>query len=573
MTADLGPCPGHGLVVRSHVTLTCQGFTISGLGDGSEQYGIYLDGDTGAEVTGATVQGCQVSGFQRGIRLRAADQNAILDNVTHGNGDFTAHVGYGIDVAVGSKNNLIQGNTIAANADEGIHFGADTGPNQFVDNVLFDNYREQIYVLSSDGNTLLGNTTYGAGSNSLYLKDSANNRLERNTFKDHTTKVIGDSSGNQFVDNTFVNSTLQFTVYSATPDRIPNNNSVVGGSMTHTGTCLRFSNTWGNVVGDVALPSCGTQVRSDSSQSEPSSNIVVGLPLVSSRLALDTNSALSIGWWFDLRVQDASGAPVAGARVQATDADGVMAFDLTTDASGALPTQALAQYTLSSTSSVLRTPYTLSTSKVGYLADTRAIDVAQDLALTVVLSRETSGSAISTAFLDDFNRADSTVPGNGWLEAQGHLVVAATELRTSGAKGYNIAVQPGLTGATESVAGDFASVDNSTRARFGVVLRFVDALNYYVFYRKTGGSSMLRISKVIDGVETVLTSASLPNPARNTFFRLGGRAEGTTLTLELNGVPQLAVSDSSLESGSTGVVLGSASTKIHRADNFSASVQ
>jgi len=197
LTADLGPCPGHGLIVRSNVTLDCRGFGLTGLGDGSEQYGIYLDGDTGAEVTGATVKGCQVSGFQRGIRLRAADQNTILNNVTHGNGDFAAHVGYGIDVAVGSKHNVIQGNTIAANADEGIHFGSATGPNWFLDNVLYDNYREQIYVLASNGNSFVGNSTYGSGSNSLYLKDSSDNWLEANTFKDRTTKVIGAASGNQ----------------------------------------------------------------------------------------------------------------------------------------------------------------------------------------------------------------------------------------------------------------------------------------------------------------------------------------------------------------------------------------
>src|SRR5262245_25364513 len=102
MTADLGPCAGHGLVIARNAMLDCQGFSIVGLGDGSEQYGVYLAGDTGAEVTGATVRQCQVSGFLRGIRLRATQQSTISSNVARGNGDFTTHVGYGIDVAVGS---------------------------------------------------------------------------------------------------------------------------------------------------------------------------------------------------------------------------------------------------------------------------------------------------------------------------------------------------------------------------------------------------------------------------------------------------------------------------------------
>jgi len=36
MTGDLGPCAGHGLLVRSNVTLDCQGFRLEGIGDGSE---------------------------------------------------------------------------------------------------------------------------------------------------------------------------------------------------------------------------------------------------------------------------------------------------------------------------------------------------------------------------------------------------------------------------------------------------------------------------------------------------------------------------------------------------------
>jgi hypothetical protein len=46
MTHDLGHCPGHGLVVRSNVTLDCRGFGLVGLGNGSEQYGVYLTTST-----------------------------------------------------------------------------------------------------------------------------------------------------------------------------------------------------------------------------------------------------------------------------------------------------------------------------------------------------------------------------------------------------------------------------------------------------------------------------------------------------------------------------------------------
>jgi len=59
----------------------------------------------------------------------------------------------------------------------------------------------------------------------------------------------------------------------------------------------------------------------------------------------------------------------------------------------------------------------------------------------------------------------------------------------------------------------------------------------------------------------------------NTFFRLEGRANGATLTLNLDGVQKLSVVDSTFSSGNVGIGLGSMSASIgqaHRADNFAA---
>ena len=89
--------------------LDCRGHSITGLGDGSEQFGIALSGKGGAEVMGATVTNCRVSRFLRGIRLRAASSNRIADNVASDNGDYRTH-GYGIDISGKSHHNLIENN-------------------------------------------------------------------------------------------------------------------------------------------------------------------------------------------------------------------------------------------------------------------------------------------------------------------------------------------------------------------------------------------------------------------------------------------------------------------------------
>ena len=155
---NLGPCSGHGLVVKSNVVLDCRGFQITGLGGTSEQYGISLSGKPGAEISGATVKGCRVSRFHRGIRLHAASSNLIADNTATDNGDQRDHVGYGIDVSGGSHNNVLENNRVHGNADEGIHIGTGSHKNRFVGNTSADNYRENLYLLLANGNVFVRNT-------------------------------------------------------------------------------------------------------------------------------------------------------------------------------------------------------------------------------------------------------------------------------------------------------------------------------------------------------------------------------------------------------------------------------
>jgi parallel beta-helix repeat protein len=570
MTRDLGPCAGHGLVLRSNVTLDCRGFRLEGFGNGSEQYGAYLNGDTGAEVKGARVTRCDISGFLRGVRLRSAEGNAIVDNLIHDNGNPSTHVGYGIDLSAGATGNLLQGNAIHDNHDEGIHFGSASGGNQFIGNLVFDNFREQIYLLASHGNRLIGNTSYGTGSNSLYLKDSSDTHLEGNTFQDRTARVTGDARSNTFLNNSFVNATLQFRVYDASPNRIPTGNMVVGGSMRSTSTCLRFTSSSGNTISDVALGACGTEVMSEGTAAEPSVNAIIGTALNPSKVSMDGSSTLSVGWWLDARVEDSAGRPVAGARVQALDALGGPVFDLSTGPTGVLARQTLWQYVRVGGLSTSRTPHVLTTSSGGS-TDVRVVHAVEDLDVTVKLD----GVALAGGnFSDAFDRPDSTVLGRGWLEVRGDLFLSGGELRNNAMiTGSHMAVLPPVPDASHSAAADFASTDNGTAPRFGIVLGFLDPENYYVLYRLVGGTSVLRISKVVGGVERVLASAPVANPVRGALFRLRGVVTGTALSLELNGVRKLSVRDSGFVPGGPGVLIGVSTARAsHRADNVSVSV-
>ena len=416
----------------------------------------------------------------------------------------------------------------------------------------------------------------------MYLKDSDDNHLESNTFRDRTARVTGDAKGNAFVNNSFVGATLQFRVYEASPNRIPANNSVVGGSMTSGATCLRFTSSSGNVVSDVLLSGCGTQILSEGTPAHPSSNTIVGMTLTPSKVSVDVDSTLSVGWWLDAAVESSGGAPLAGARIRALDLLGDSVFDLVTDASGDVPNQVLLQYVRTGSVTLPRTPHVLTTTKDGS-TDVRTVSGHPAISTSpwsclALSARHPAGRSAGRRhgssgggtdppggrgdFFDDFNRGDSSVPGMGWLTVQGGLGVADGELRSdasmkgSAPGGAAIAERD----VTRARRRSLPLPDNNTSPRFGIVLRIPRARRATTSsIALIGGTSLVRIAKVENGVERVLASANVANPARGTFFHLRGEATPTGLSLELDGVRKLSVSESGFATGSPGVLVGVAS--------------
>ena len=378
---NLGPCSGHGLVVKSNVVVDCRGFQITGLGGTTEQYGISLSGKPGAEISGATVKGCRVSRFHRGIRLHAASNSVVADNTATDNGDQGNHVGYGIDVSGGSHDNVIENNRVQRNADEGIHIGTGSYKNRFAGNTSTDNYRENLYLLLANGNVFVRNTLGPGGVNSLYLKDSGGNLFEGNTFRGNIARIVGDARDNQFINNTFSGAGLHFQPYKGTA-RSPSNNRVTGGAITGTRECIRFTSTRGNVVEDTDLGACRTAVLSES-PSGPSDNTLIGA--LSAALVLDEGSTLTRGRRVSVHVKDPAGAPVAGAQVQGRDSSGTSTWTAETDAAGNTPPQIFLTEARVGSRTVPRTPFTLIVTKPGYAAETQAVSTIEGANLTVSL--------------------------------------------------------------------------------------------------------------------------------------------------------------------------------------------
>ena len=181
------------------------------------------------------------------------------------------------------------------------------------------------------------------------------------------------------------------------------------------------------------------------------------------------------------------------------------------------------------------------------------------------------------SFADSFDRADSPALGNGWSVVSGGLKIVSGEARNETARTMHMAVRRELVGAAQTAAAKFATMDNNLGPQFGVVLRYQDAANHYRCYRSTGQSSVVRIARVVRGVETVLKAVSISNPWKDTFFTVSCQASGGTLTVLINGVIWYSVNDTTFASGSPGFMMGyvtaSGTGMSNRANDFSATVK
>lgn len=119
LTEDLGPFIETGLeICADNIVLDGAGHKIIGMGDGREQWGIYVDGRKNV-----TIKNVEVYGFQINIRITGSYNIQVSNCYVHHNfPDFRAQEGfYGIESKY-NYNTLFMNNTIEYISDEGIHF-------------------------------------------------------------------------------------------------------------------------------------------------------------------------------------------------------------------------------------------------------------------------------------------------------------------------------------------------------------------------------------------------------------------------------------------------------------------
>lgn len=218
LTADLGPCTGHGVVITaSRVHLTLAGFTLSGIAHTNDcdfaqgKVGILVV-SPGPGLSSVRVNGGTVTGFFNGIILEASSSRVnamtVADSCLGGIGVF-------------GTGDIIDTNVVTTSGYAGIFLG------------------------SSNNVTVLSNDISGNPSCGLFINDSHDNTIRSNIVKNNGRGICADSGNDNVLQGNDASGNVEGISVSGTGtivrDNTANGNANVGiavlsGASSHTVT-------------------------------------------------------------------------------------------------------------------------------------------------------------------------------------------------------------------------------------------------------------------------------------------------------------------------------------------------
>ena len=215
LTADVGPCPGDGLIIgANNVVLNLNGHTLSGTGGSSGvTAGIRLPMRTGVQILGGSAGGSKgtVTGFAAGVFLGGGSNNlvqglTVRDNIGPTSDAPDAYLGDGI-VLFRSASNRILDNLVQHNGPyDGIGvLGVPSNGNTIQNNDVTDTVGVPFNVNFTGTGIVLSSILDEGGHAILSIYDNKvqNNRVRRNTGSGVTnaSNVRGVITGNVVQDN------------------------------------------------------------------------------------------------------------------------------------------------------------------------------------------------------------------------------------------------------------------------------------------------------------------------------------------------------------------------------------
>jgi len=294
LTADMNCADTALFISADHVTLDCNGSTITGAGLGNG-----IDNSGGYDYT--TVENCNITGFGSGIDFEnGASYGTIINNTASSNGYAGIYMDYcsdstvssnnvssngdsGIYIADGSTHNTVANNAADSNSNNGIWI--DSSPSNIVaDNTLSSNVGDGIDLSSSDGNNITGNTLVNNDAKKktgnlqpagIELTSSSNNILTGNTVNYSnnngisldTTKGGGNSGNNTIADNT-LSSNVAEGIYLG----YGFNNTIADNTLSSNGDSgiyLTEGSTYNTIISNIISNNTSEGIWIDSSSDNP----------------------------------------------------------------------------------------------------------------------------------------------------------------------------------------------------------------------------------------------------------------------------------------------------------------
>jgi hypothetical protein len=173
--AEIGPCPGNGLIAGGHITLDLNGFTISGQGQG-----------IGVQADGISILGPgTISNFDTGIRILRGTSPAnpnIVSNLSLTGNDT------GVVLPQGSVFTRVIGNTITGG---GVGISVIISGAKIKGNVITNNSRDGINVVDSGNGLVIVSNTVNGNNRGLSV-----DFVDRTLSNDPITVRSNDFSGN-----------------------------------------------------------------------------------------------------------------------------------------------------------------------------------------------------------------------------------------------------------------------------------------------------------------------------------------------------------------------------------------
>ena len=558
------------------------------------EFGVYLDFNANNNKIYSNNIITGKGGPSSGMLLLWANNNSIYNNTITTSADPGAS--NGIDVVNANKNNIYSNKISSTSlAGRGIFVGSGAGNsanNNIHSNIIkttgsgghgIDLHGDIQYdisgfpIIAVTNNSIYGNTIVTSNDHSHGI--SLYNVFKNNIYdNDMTTQNTAGSFG---IYSELYN-TYKFKVVYIYNNSFSNNKirSLADGIVING----RIQSSFNTFTNDKIIPcsaGCAPDYKDIVLTGKSINIIFTNVSFDKSKVAFppspssDKNN-LTVKWFMDINIINETNDLIQGALVKVVDASGISKFIGITDANGKIPTLNVTDFVMNGSVTFngdscfgitnvniqCKNPYQIIVSSPVYITKVQEVDINNSKLVIVKLNSSTSPS-----FSDNFTRADSTILGNGWYEVSGDFMILNNQL-SNNLNGTHIAFEDNFISSDMSAAAEFTTIDKNHGPSFGIILRYRDSKNYYLFYRSTGSSSILRISKIINGVETVLAKTAVKNPAINVPFRIEGRAVGNKLTLYFNGKEMSEIADSTFSSGKSGIYIKAPSAKNHIADNY-----